>query len=79
MVGSWHGPLMDVTFAGDGGATAATANGMRLAGRWSVDGDGKLHLTGMGEDMVTEALVTGDALSIVMNGERMAFRRVAGA
>jgi hypothetical protein len=75
IVGAWHGPLMNVTFAADGTATAAMATGMHLAGRWSVAGDGKLHLTGMGEDMVTEASVAGDALSLVMDGERMAFRR----
>ena len=48
IVGSWHGPVMNLMFAPDGTASASLATGMRLAGRWSVGGDGKLRLDGMG-------------------------------
>ena len=78
IVGAWRGPVMDVTFAADGAASARMANGMSMAGRWSVDGDGKLHLDGMGQDVATEAWIAGDALTVLMDGHPMPFRRAAG-
>ncbi len=68
IVGAWHGAAMNVTFSADGAATAAMANGMAVAGRWSVGGDGKLRLDGMGQDMATDAWIAGDALTVVMDG-----------
>ena len=52
---------------------------MRLTGRWSIAGDGKLRLAGMGQDMETDASVVGDVLSVVMEGKRLNFRRVGSA
>ena len=66
---------MDVTFSADGAASARMANGMSMAGRWSVDADGKLHLDGMGQDMVTDAWIVGDDLTVLMDGNAMPFRR----
>lgn len=79
IVGSWHGAAMKVAFSADGTATAAMANGMTQAGRWSVGGDGKLHLDGLGQDMATDAWVAGDVLTVVMGATPMTFRRVGGA
>ncbi len=78
IVGGWHGLAMNLTFSADGTATGTLANGLAITGRWSVDGAGNLRLEGMGENMVTEAWVTGDALTLVMDGGRMSFRRVGG-
>ncbi len=79
IVGSWHSPMMDVTFTADGSASARMVSGTTMAGRWSVGRDGKLRLSGMGQDMETEAAVVGDALTVVMDGDRMTFRRAGRA
>jgi hypothetical protein len=76
IVGAWHGPALNVTFSPDGTATGTVASGTSLTGRWSVGGDGKLRLDGMGQDMVADAWVAGDALTLEMGGERMSLRRV---
>jgi hypothetical protein len=79
IVGAWRGPAMKVTFSADGTATAAMANGMTQAGRWSVGGDGKLHLDGLGQDMATDAWIAGDVLTVDMGATPMSFQRVGGA
>jgi hypothetical protein len=79
IVGAWRGPVMNVTFDADGNATGAMANGMRMAGRWSVGADGKLRLDVLGQDMVTDAWVAGDVLTVVMDSMPMSFRRAGGA
>ncbi len=79
IVGAWHGPVMDITFSADGAASASMANGTSTAGRWSVGDDGKLHLDGMGQDLATEAWVAGDALTVLMGGHPMSFRRTGSA
>jgi hypothetical protein len=79
IVGSWRSPVMNVTFSENGTAAAKMANGMALAGRWSIAGDGKLRLAGMGQDMETDASVAGDVLSVVMEGNRLNFRRAGSA
>ena len=52
---------------------------MRLTGRWSIAGDGKLRLAGMGQDMEADASVAGDVLSVIMEGKRLNFRRAGRA
>jgi hypothetical protein len=79
IVGNWHSPVMNVTFSEDGTASAKMPDGMRLAGRWSIAADGKLRIAGMGQDMETDASVVGDVLSVVMEGNRLNFRRVGSA
>jgi hypothetical protein len=78
IVGAWSSPAMSVMIDADGSARATMANGMSLAGRWSVDRDGKLRLDGMGDEMVTEARLAGDTLTVVMDGMPLSFRRSAG-
>lgn len=79
IVGNWHSPVMNVVFSANGTVTAKTADGMALAGRWSIAGDGKLRLAGMGEDMEADASVVGDVLSVVMEGNRLNLGRVGRA
>jgi hypothetical protein len=76
IVGKWRNPLMSATFSADGAAAATTADGMALAGRWSIAGGSKLRLSGMGQEIETDASVAGDVLSCVMEGKRLNFRRV---
>ena len=78
IVGAWHGAAMNVAFSADGIASAVMTNGVTQAGRWSVGGDGKLHLDGLGQDMAMDAWVAGDALTVVMDSTPMSFRRVEG-
>jgi hypothetical protein len=51
---------------------------MALTGRWSVGDGGKLRLDGMGQDMDTEAWVAGDELTLVIDQDRITFRRGGG-
>jgi hypothetical protein len=77
IVGTWRGEGIRATFSVDGSAGAQLPNGMDLVGRWSVDGDGRLHVTVFGDDTAAEAVVDGDTLEIRMDGVRMLFRREA--
>jgi hypothetical protein len=78
IVGAWHGLAGSVSFEGDGRARG-TIGGMQMAGRWSVGGDGKLHLEGMGQELVADAWVAGDTLTLVLDGRPMPFRRTGPA
>jgi hypothetical protein len=79
IIGTWHSPVMNVTFFANGTGAAKMADGMALAGRWSIAGDGKLRLGGMGREMETDASVVGDVLSVVMERSRLNFQRVGRA
>ncbi len=78
IVGAWHGRMGSVTFGADGSATGSLG-GTQMASRWSVGGDGKRHLDGMGEEMVVDARVAGDALTLVLDGMSMPFQRATAA
>jgi hypothetical protein len=78
IVGAWHGLMGSVRFGADGSAKG-TLGGTQMAGRWSVGDDGKLHLDGMGEAMVVDARVSGDSLTLELDGMSLPFQRTAGA
>jgi hypothetical protein len=78
IAGSWRSPLGEVVFAADGGARAQLANGVSLTGRWSAGPDGTLHLEGMGGQLVTDARVTGDTLSLTIDSTSVVFHRAGG-
>jgi hypothetical protein len=77
IVGSWTGQGMRATFSGDGSADVRLPTGVDITGKWSVDGDGRFHLTSFGDEFAAEAVVKGDALEIRMDGVRLPFRREA--
>ncbi len=77
VVGSWQWAGLHVTFGPDGRASTVLPNGQAASGHWSVSGDGKLHVSGMGEDMAGEAWVAGDTLTVKDEGRAIAFRRTA--
>ncbi len=75
IVGSWRSGPIGVTFAAGGTMTTALPGGHGQAGRWSVDGNGHLHAQFMGRDMVGEASVAGDTLTIQEDGQGRRFQR----
>ena len=78
ILGTWRGQGMTATFSPDGTAVANMPNGIALSGRWSVDGNGGFHFTGLGrEDTPAQVVIDGDALEIRMDGVRLPFRREA--
>lgn len=77
IVGSWQWAGMHVNLAPDGAVTASMPNGRAASGRWSVSPDGRLHVTGMGEDMAGEAWVAGDTLTVSQESGAISFHRTA--
>ena len=76
IVGTWRGPGMTATFRPDGAASAQLANGVTVPGRWSIDADGRVRVTGLaGGDETFEVAVAGDALEVRMDGARLPFHR----
>jgi hypothetical protein len=77
IVGTWRNPLLTATIAPDGTASATMLDGKTLTGRWSIANDGTLRLHGLGGDMTGEATVSGDTLTLLMDGQGVSLRRVA--
>ena len=78
IIGTWRGQGMTATFSADGTAEARLPNGMDVTGRWSLNGDGRLHVSGFGGNTTAEAVVDGDALEVRIGGVRLPFRREVG-
>jgi hypothetical protein len=53
----------------DGTLTAAMARQPTQSGRWSLDPAGRVHTDVMGSPMVIDVWVTGDVLTLVLNGQ----------
>ncbi|HEX8969693.1 MAG TPA: hypothetical protein VF937_17550, partial [Chloroflexota bacterium] len=78
IVGSWSNPFMTVAFAGDGTATLTMPGGHSRPGRWSIGDDGKLHTDALGQKASAEAWISGDQLTIAMDGRGLTFTRLGG-
>lgn len=78
IIGSWHSPMMTVTFQAEGTAEAALRGGRKQSGHWSVDGNGRLHFDVMGVEQVADAQIAGNRLTISVNGTGLTFDRIAG-
>jgi hypothetical protein len=74
ILGTWRMGPLTVTFAPDGNATLDTA-GIERKGPWSVGSDGRLHSPAFGPDAVADAWVSGDTLTVRVDGRSMAFHR----
>jgi hypothetical protein len=74
IVGTWSNPLMTVTFTARGRVTVQMPGATR-DGRWSVDRAGRLQSDVTGQPETTDAWVTGDQLTISVQGERMTLER----
>jgi hypothetical protein len=75
IVGSWRAGPIGLTFGSDGSLTTAMPAGHDLAGRWSVDSGGQLHAQIAGRDLVGQAWVAGNTLTIKEGNEGRQFQR----
>jgi hypothetical protein len=75
IIGTWKNPMMTVSFAADGTGTQTAMNGRATSGRWSVDAQGQLHATLMGQDQTASAWIAGDTLTISIGTTALAFQR----
>jgi len=76
--GTWTNPLLTITLMKNGVATMTTAlDGVRREGRWSIDANGRLLTNATGTLEPIEASLQGNQLTIVIEGKRVAFTRVA--
>ena len=84
ILGTWEatqdGVTMKFTFE-DGGQGKATVMGLEVGMTWSVSGDklnAKISMMGQEEEILKDATysVSGDELSITMEGETVVFNKV---
>ncbi len=75
ILGSWESPFLNITFREVGTLRATTSNGMTLDGRWSVGADGQLHANVMGGAGSAAATISGDDLTVVLDGQALRLRR----
>jgi hypothetical protein len=78
LYGTWTNPVLTVTFMKNGMATITMAfGGTRRDGHWSVDANGRLLTDASGSLEPLEATLNGNQLTIVIEGQRMAFTRTS--
>lgn len=76
LVGSWTSPFGTLTFGAGGAFSARLGDGTGHEGRWSLDADGHVHADVEGAPIDAQATVTGDRLTLVMDGQALELRRV---
>jgi hypothetical protein len=77
IVGTWRSGAITVAFAGDGTVEATMPGGMRQAGHWSVDANGRLVSDVAGSREPAEAWVVGDRLTLDAMGRGLSFQKVS--
>ena len=75
--GTWAGAGAKAVFGTDGSAVM-TWFGREMAGRWSVDAHGRLHLGLAGRDQAVDAWIADDTLTVTMDGTGFSFQRAPG-
>jgi hypothetical protein len=75
IVGTWSNVMMKVTFSA-GGRVTIQMPGTKRDGHWSVDGAGRLRADITGQQATGDAWVSGNQLTITLDGEGMTFTRV---
>jgi hypothetical protein len=76
LYGTWTNPMVTVTLGKNGIATMTPAFGAeRRDGHWSVDANGRLLTDASGTMEPVEAFFEGKRLTIVIDGQRVAFTR----
>lgn len=76
LYGTWTNPMMTISFLKNGVATMTPAfGGARRDGHWSVDANGRLLTDASGTTEPLDASLDGNRLTIVVEGQRMAFTR----
>ncbi len=74
IVGTWSNGFITASFSSDGHVTT-NIMGRAISGKWSVDGDGRLCAEVTGERQMAEARVTGDQLTLSLQGRALTFTR----
>jgi hypothetical protein len=74
ILGTWSNGLVTVTFSADGQASTQMM-GRDRPGYWSIDADGRLHADVAGQQIVAEAWVSGDQLSVLAEGRGLTLSR----
>jgi hypothetical protein len=74
IVGRWSNVMMKVTFSA-GGRVTIQMPGTKRDGHWSVDGAGRLRADFTGQQATGDAWVSGNQLTITIDGEGMTFTR----
>ncbi len=78
LYGTWTNPVLTVTFMKNGIATITMAfGGTRRDGHWSIDVNGRLLTDASGKLEPLDATLNGNQLTIVIEGQRMAFTRTS--
>jgi hypothetical protein len=78
LYGTWTNPALTVTFMKNGIATITMAfGGTRRDGHWSIDVNGRLLTDASGNLEPLDATLNGNQLTIVIEGQRMAFTRTS--
>ena len=75
ILGRWRAGPFSLEFAPDGTASMTLPNGQQRRGRWRVDASGRLHADGIEGEMVGEAWVVGDTLTVAAEDDAYRFRR----
>ena len=76
LIGTWTSPFLTVSIQGDGTFDTRLPDGTDSEGRWSMDGDARLHADLIGAPIVAEASVAGDELTLVISDQALKLRRV---
>jgi hypothetical protein len=71
IVWNWTSPFGTVSFGADARFTALLSDGSEHHGDWSVAADGRLHADIMSAPIVADATVSGDTLTLVMDGQAL--------
>jgi hypothetical protein len=76
--GTWTNPMMTISFMKNGTASLTMAfGGTRRDGHWSIDTNGKLLTDARGNPEPLDVSLNGNQLTITIEGQRMAFTRIA--
>ncbi len=75
-IGEWASPMLSIKIRNDGTLVATMASGATSSGRWSVDPAGRVVTDVMGAALAIDASITGDVLTLVINGRALNLRRL---
>jgi hypothetical protein len=75
IVGRWHAGPVSLEFAPDGTVSLVLPGGQQRRGRWRVDASGRLHADGAEGEMVGDAWVVGDTLTVAAENDAYRLRR----
>ena len=78
LYGVWTNPVLTISFMKNGLASLTMAfGGTRRDGHWSIDANGKLLTDATGNPEPLDVSLSGNRLTITIEGQRMAFTRTA--